>query len=63
MFIKTNISASIHGSVDHHDNVPALLKTIDEHFKTSNKTLAITLIIKFSSMKLIVVKGVRRHIM
>jgi hypothetical protein len=37
MFIKTDISASIHGSVDHHDNVQALLKAADEQFKISDK--------------------------
>ena len=63
MFIKTNISASIRGCVDQHDNVQALLKAIDEQFKTSDKALASTLIMKFSSMKLITVKGVREHIM
>jgi len=30
MFIKTNISASIRGSVDQHDKVRDLLKAIDE---------------------------------
>jgi len=30
MFIKTNISASICGCVDQHDNVQALLKAIDQ---------------------------------
>ena len=58
MFIKTNISASIRGCVDQHDNVQALLKAIDEQFKTSDKALGSTLIMKFSSMKLITVKGV-----
>ena len=37
IFIKTNISASICGSVDHHDNVQALLKAADEQFKISDK--------------------------
>ncbi|MCI87542.1 hypothetical protein A2U01_0108826, partial [Trifolium medium] len=58
MFIKTNISASIRGCIDQHNNVQALLKAIDEQFKTSDRALAITLIMKFSSMKLITMKGV-----
>jgi hypothetical protein len=37
IFIKTNISASICGSVDHHNNVQALLKAVDEQFKISDK--------------------------
>ncbi|KAJ4710178.1 hypothetical protein OWV82_016395 [Melia azedarach] len=63
MFIKTKISASIRGSVDQHDNVKALLKATDEQFETSDKALASTLIMKFSSMRLTNVRGVREHIM
>ena len=33
MFIKTNISTSIRGSVDQHDKVRDMLKAIDEHAK------------------------------
>ncbi|XP_029130101.1 uncharacterized protein LOC114916803 [Cajanus cajan] len=62
-FIKTNISAGIRGSVDHHDNVKDLLKAIDEQFTTSDKSLASTLIMQFSSLKLTGIKGVRDHIM
>ena len=63
MFIKTSISASICGSVEKHTNVQALLKAIDEQFITSDKALANTLIMKFSSLRLTNVKGVRDHIM
>ncbi|KAK9183503.1 hypothetical protein WN944_026655 [Citrus x changshan-huyou] len=63
MFIKTKISAAIRGSVDQHNDVRALLKAIDEQFVTSDKTLASTLIMKFSSMKLTSIRGVREHIM
>ena len=63
MFIKTKVSASIRGSVDQHDNVKALLKAINEQFETSNKALASTLIMKFSSLKLTSVRGVHEHIM
>ncbi|XP_006489369.1 uncharacterized protein LOC102623108 [Citrus sinensis] len=63
MFIKTKISAAIHGSVDQHNDIRALLKTIDEQFMTSDKALASTLIMKFSSMKLTNVRGVREHIL
>ncbi|RVW83740.1 hypothetical protein CK203_045965 [Vitis vinifera] len=63
MFIKTKISDGIRGSVDQHDNVKALLKAIDEQFVTSDKALASTLIMKFSSLRLTNVSGVREHIM
>ena len=52
MFIKTKISASIRGSVAQHDNVRALMKAIDEQFEFSDKVLASTLIMQFSSVKL-----------
>ena len=63
MFIKTKISYGIHGSVDQHDNVKAILKAINEQFVTSDKALASTLIMKFSSLRLIDVSGVQEHIM
>ena len=63
MFIKTKISAGIRGSVDQHDKVKALLKAIDEQFETSDKALASTLIMRFSSLRLTDVRGVREHIM
>ena len=63
MFIKTKISAGIRGSVNQHNDVRALLKAIDGQFETSDKALASTLIMKFSSVKLTNVKGVREHIM
>uniref|UniRef100_A0A2N9G0L4 Integrase catalytic domain-containing protein n=1 Tax=Fagus sylvatica TaxID=28930 RepID=A0A2N9G0L4_FAGSY len=52
MFIKTRISAGIRGSVDQHEKVRDLLKAIDEQFVTSDKALASTLIMKFSSLRL-----------
>ncbi|CAH9102270.1 unnamed protein product [Cuscuta epithymum] len=63
MFIKTKISAGIRGSVDQHKNVNDLLKAIDDQFVTSEKALASTLIMTFSSLRLTTVKGVREHIM
>ncbi|CAL9098064.1 unnamed protein product [Musa textilis] len=63
MFIKTKITAGIRGSVDQHENVRDLLHAIDEQFVTSEKALASTLIMKFSSLRLTNVKGVREHIM
>ena len=63
MFIKTKISYGIRGSVDQHDNVKALLKVTDEQFVTLDKALASTLIMKFSSLRLTDVSGVREHIM
>ena len=63
MFIKTKISASICGSVNQHDNVKALLKAIDKQFVTSDKARVNTLIMKFSSLRLTDMSGVREHIM
>ena len=40
-----------------------MLKVIDDQFITSDKTLASTLIMKFSSLRLTSVKGVREYIM
>ena len=63
MFIKTKNFIGIQGLVNQHDKVKALLKAIDEQFETSNKALASTLIMKFSSLKLTSVRGVCEHIM
>ena len=62
MFIKTNIFAGIRGSIEQHNNARALLKAIDEQFVTSNKALANTLIMKFSSLRLTYIRGVCEHI-
>ena len=59
MFIKTNISTSIWGSVDQHDKVRDLLKVIDVQFTTSEKSLARIIIMQFSSIKLTGTRGVR----
>ncbi|KAL0411901.1 UNVERIFIED_CONTAM: hypothetical protein Slati_3779800 [Sesamum latifolium] len=61
MFIKTKISASIRGSVDQHNNVCELLKAIDDQFVSSDKALASTLIMRFTSQNGL--NGVREHIM
>ena len=63
MFIKTKICASIRGSVDQHTKVKDLLHAIDEQFETSDKSLASTLIMKFSSMRHNEFKSVRDYIM
>ena len=62
MFIKTKITAGIRGSVEQYDKVQDLLKAIGEQFVTSNKALASTLIMKFSSIRITSVRGVREHI-
>ena len=62
IFIKTKISIGICGFVNQHTNVKALLNVIDEQFETSDKVLASTLIMKFSSMRLTSVRGVCEHI-
>ncbi|XP_019155832.1 PREDICTED: uncharacterized protein LOC109152642 [Ipomoea nil] len=64
MYIKAKISDGIQGSVsEKHKDVQALLKSIDDQFVTSEKALASTLIMRFSSLRLTSVKGVREHIM
>ncbi|XP_074271625.1 uncharacterized protein LOC141595558 [Silene latifolia] len=63
MFIKTRMCASIRGSVDQHTKVKDLIKAIDEQFATSDKALASTLIMQFSSLRLTETKGVRDYIM
>ncbi|KAL0421270.1 UNVERIFIED_CONTAM: hypothetical protein Slati_3149900 [Sesamum latifolium] len=63
MFIKTKISASIRGSIDQHNNVRELLKAINDQFVSSDKALASTLIMRFTSKKLTGLNGVREHIM
>ena len=63
MFIKTKISTGIRGSVEQIDKVKPFLKAIDEQFVTSDKALASTLIMQFSSTKLTGITGVLDHIM
>ena len=63
MYIKTKISVGIRCSIKQHENVHELLKAIDEQFVTSDKALASTLIMKFISLKLTGIRGVREHIM
>ena len=62
MFIKTKISVGIRGFIDQHTNVRAFLRAIDEQFETSDKALASTLIMKFSSLRVTSIKDVREHI-
>ncbi|RVW59616.1 hypothetical protein CK203_100697 [Vitis vinifera] len=63
MYIKAKVNAGICGSIEHHKNVREFLKAIDKQFVTSNKALASTLIMKFTSLKLTGIRGVREHIM
>ena len=63
MFIKTHIYAYIHNSIEKHNKVQYLLKAIDDQFAKSVKSLANTLVIQFSTLKLIRVKGMCDHIM
>ena len=62
MYIKTKISAGICGSIKQHENVREFPKAIDEQFITSDKALASTLIMKFTSLKLTGIRGVCEHI-
>jgi len=57
------ILAGICGFVDQHEKVLDLFKAIDDQFITSDKALVSTLILKFSSLRLISVKGVCEYIM
>ena len=63
MFIKTHIYVVICGSIENHNMIRDLLKTIDDQFIESVMLLASTLIIQFSTLRLIGVKGVCDHIM
>ncbi|KAK9143081.1 hypothetical protein Syun_012481 [Stephania yunnanensis] len=63
MFIKTNITASIRGTVEKHDKVCPLLNVIEDQFQTFDKALASILIMQFSSLQMTRVKGVHEHIM
>ncbi|KAL4310044.1 hypothetical protein GQ457_01G035740 [Hibiscus cannabinus] len=55
-------SADVRGSIEQYENVQDLLAAIEKQFQTSQKSLASTLIMKFTSLKLTTVKGVRDHI-
>ena len=63
MFIKTHISTGIRGSIEKHDKVQDLLKAIDDQISKFVNSLTNTLIIRFSTLRLTRVKGVRDHIM
>ena len=63
LFIKTKITTGIRGSVEQYDKVQDLLKAIGEQFVTSDKALARTLIMKFSSIRITSIRVVREHIM
>ena len=63
IFIKTKITAGIRGFVEQYDKVQDLIKSIGEQFVTLDKALASTLIMKFSSIRITSVRGVRDHIM
>ncbi|KAL4271452.1 hypothetical protein GQ457_13G004180 [Hibiscus cannabinus] len=62
MFIKSKVPADVRGSIEQYKNVQDLLVAIEKQFQTSQKLLANTLIMKFTSLKLTTVKGVRDHI-
>ncbi|KAL4304232.1 hypothetical protein GQ457_10G014510 [Hibiscus cannabinus] len=62
MFIKSKVPADVRGSIEQYENVQDLLAAIEKQFHTSQKSLASTLIMKFTSLKLTTVKGVRDHI-
>ncbi|OIT01671.1 hypothetical protein A4A49_56730, partial [Nicotiana attenuata] len=63
MLIKAHISQSIRGSNTNSDNVKAYMKATDEQFVSSDKTLASTLMKRFSSMTFDRSRKVRENIM
>lgn len=63
MFIKTKISAGICSSVNQYNTVKELLNTTYEQFEPTDKALANTMIMSFSTLTLIIVKGMHEHIM
>ena len=63
MFIKTKITTGIKGFVEQYDKVQELLKAIGEQFAPSDKALASTLLMKFSSIRITSVRGVCEHFM
>jgi len=63
MFINTCISDSIRGSIPECQKVKDFVEAIDEQFESSEKALVSTLMSNLSSMRLIGVIGVRKHIM
>ena len=63
VIIKTKNIGDVKGSIEQYEKVQDLLKAIDEQFVTSDKALANTLIMKFSSIRITRVRGVREHIM
>ncbi|KAL4380068.1 hypothetical protein GQ457_02G020870 [Hibiscus cannabinus] len=63
IFIKSKkIHVDVHGSIEQYKNVQDLLAAIEKQFQTSQKSLASTLIMKFTSLKLTTLKCVRDHI-
>ncbi|KAL4366702.1 hypothetical protein GQ457_05G014270 [Hibiscus cannabinus] len=56
MFIKSKVPADVRGSIEQYKNVQDLLAAIEKQFQTSQKSLASTLIMKFTSLKLTTVK-------
>ena len=63
MFIKKKMTAGIRDFVEEYNKVQDLLKGIGEQFVTLDKALESTLIMNFSSIRIISVRGVREHIM
>ncbi|KAL0307309.1 UNVERIFIED_CONTAM: hypothetical protein Sradi_6148200 [Sesamum radiatum] len=59
---ETSVLDEYSGSVDQHNNVRELLKAIDDQFVSSDKALASTLIMRFTSQKLTGLNGVRENI-
>jgi len=63
MYIKTKLLASIRGSIIQHNNAKEFPEAINVQFESLEKAYASTLIMKFSLLKLAIVKGVHEHIM
>ncbi|POO01288.1 Zinc finger, CCHC-type [Trema orientale] len=63
MFMKTNISKSIRGSIPDCDKAKNFMKAVEEQFVSSDKARASTLMKKLSGMKHNNSTNVREHIM
>ncbi|KAG6529389.1 hypothetical protein ZIOFF_011587 [Zingiber officinale] len=61
--MKGSISSDIRGGVPDYENVKDYLDSVEEHFQSSSKALATTLIIKMVTSKYNDLGGVRGHIL
>ena len=63
MIMKCSITPAIRGAIPDSDNAMSYIKSVEEQFLGTSKSLASTLIIKMITMKYDGHSGVREHIM